>query len=99
MMNKSERLKSIKKKHLMVNDYTLDKVLDKIKRIGTEKLADTKISIDTDHKLPNDTTLQNAVMLVVFVMKDGDKSQLQLFSEEELYDEQTKRKALIQAKN
>ena len=99
MMNKSERLKSIKKKHLMVNDYTLDKVLDKIKRIGTEKLADTKISIDTDHKLPNDTTLQNAVMLVVFVMKDGDKSQLQLFSEEELYDEQIKRKALIQAKN
>ena len=74
MINKSERLKSIKKKHLMVNDYTLDKVLDKIKRIGTEKTDDRKILIDTDNKLPNNITLQNAVMLVVCVIKDGDKS-------------------------
>ena len=42
----------------MVDDYTLDKVLDKIKRIDTEKLDDTKVLIDTDHKLPNDITLQ-----------------------------------------
>ena len=74
MINKSERLKSIKKKHLMINDYTLNKVLDKIKRIGTEKIDDRKILIDTDNKLPNDITLQNAVMLVVCVIKDGDKS-------------------------
>ena len=58
----------------MINDYTLNKVLDKIKRIGTEKIDDRKILIDTDNKLPNDITLQNAVMLVVCVIKDGDKS-------------------------
>ena len=41
------------KKNLMLNDYMLDKVLDKInEKIGTVKLDDTKIMIDTDEKLP-----------------------------------------------
>ena len=35
----------------MVDDYTLDKVLDKIKKISIKKLDDTKILIDTDDKL------------------------------------------------
>ena len=41
------------KKYLMLNDYMLDKVLDKInEKIDTVKLDDTKIMIDTDEKLP-----------------------------------------------
>ena len=37
----------------------LDKALDKIKQIiGIEKFEVTKILIDTDDKLPDDTTLK-----------------------------------------
>ena len=40
------------KKYSMVDDYLLDKGLDKIKEIlGFEKLDDTKIFINTDDKL------------------------------------------------
>ena len=39
------------KKYLMVDDYTLDKVLDKIEKIGIDKLDDTNTLIDTDDKL------------------------------------------------
>ena len=46
----------------MLDDYTLDKVLDKTKKIDIEKLDDTKILIDTDHKLLDDITLKNAVI-------------------------------------
>ena len=36
----------------MVDDgWTLDKVLDKIEKIGIDKLDDTKTLIDTDDKL------------------------------------------------
>ena len=46
------------KKYLMVDDYIIDKVLDKIKEIiRIEKFDDTKILIDTDDKLPDDITL------------------------------------------
>ena len=42
------------KNYLMVNDYMLDKVLDKIiETIGTEKFDDTKILIDSVDKLPD----------------------------------------------
>ena len=42
------------KKYLMVNDYMLDKVLDKIiETIGTVKFDDTKILIDSVDKLPD----------------------------------------------
>ena len=37
-----------------VDDYTLDKVLDKIKSLGIEKLDDSRILIDTDYKRPSD---------------------------------------------
>ena len=66
----------------MVHDYTLVKVLGKIKGIGIEKLDDTKILIDTDDKLPDDITFKNA-----FIIKDCDKFYPQLFSEEALFDE------------
>ena len=36
------------KKYLMVDDHTLGRVLNKIKRIGIEKLDDIRILIDTD---------------------------------------------------
>ena len=71
----------------MVDDYTIDKVLDKIKRTGIEKRKDTKILTGTDDKLSDDITLKNAVILMTFVIKDGDKFYLQLFLEEALYDE------------
>ena len=42
----------------MVDDYMLEKVLDKIKEIiGIEKF-DTKILIDIEDKLPDDITLK-----------------------------------------
>ena len=41
----------------MVDDQTLDKVLDKIKIIiSTEIFEDTKILIETHDKLPDDVT-------------------------------------------
>ena len=42
----------------MVDDYTLDKVLDKIKEIiNTEKFGDAKVLIKIDDKLPDNITL------------------------------------------
>ena len=70
----------------MVDDYTLHKVLDKIKNIAIEKLDDTKIMIDIDCKIPDDITLKNAVILITCVIKDGDKFYQQLILEEALYD-------------
>ena len=41
-------------KFLTVNDYMLDKILDKIKEtIGIANFDDTKILVDTDDKLPD----------------------------------------------
>ena len=71
----------------MVEDHTLNIVLDKIKRIGIEKLEDTKILIDIDDEFLDDITLKNAVILMRCVMENDDKFYPQLFSEEKLYDE------------
>ena len=61
------------KNYLMVEDYILDKVSDKIKQtIGIEKVDDTKILIDIDDKLPDDITSRNVVILMTRV-KDVDK--------------------------
>ena len=46
-------------KNLMVDDYVLNKVLDKTEEIIR---TDTKILIDTDNKLPDDITLKKVVM-------------------------------------
>ena len=68
----------------MVDDYTLDKVLDKIKRKGIEKLYDTKVLMDADNKLPDDITLKNAGILMTYVVKNGDKFHSQLFLKKDL---------------
>ena len=60
----------------MVNNYILDKVLDKMKEtIDIGKLDDTKILIDTDDKLPDIITLKNVVILITCVIK-GAKNRL-----------------------
>ena len=43
----------------MIVDWTLDKVLDKIKKItDNEKFDNTKVLIETDDKLPDGITLK-----------------------------------------
>ena len=43
----------------MLDDYMLDRVLDKIKEIiGNQKFDYTKILIDADDKLPNNIALK-----------------------------------------
>ena len=52
------------KKSLMVDDYMLDLVLDKIKKIiSIEKFDNTKILINAVDKLLDDITLKNSVIL------------------------------------
>ena len=54
----------------MVDDYILDKVLDKIKEIvGFEKFEDIKILIEADDKLLDDITLENVVILITWIIK------------------------------
>ena len=60
------------KKYLMVDDYTLDQVLDKIKRIGIKKHDKIKILLDADDKLP-DYIIFNNVIWMTCVIKNGDK--------------------------
>ena len=86
LMEKTEEHE--RKKLLMLNDYVLDRVLDKIKEIiGIVKFGDTKILIDTDDKLPDSTTLQNVVILIICIIKDDGKFYPQLFLEEALHNE------------
>ena len=76
----------------MVDDYLLDKVLEKLKEIlhiekfdNTKKFDHTKTLIDTDNKLPVDITLKNIMILMTSVIKNGSKFYPQLFSEETLF--------------
>ena len=72
---------------MLIDGYVLDKVLLKIKEIvGTEKFHDTIILIDKDDKPPHDVTLKNVVILITYVIKDGEKLYQQLFLAEEFYD-------------
>ena len=58
-------LETCRRKYLMVDDYMLDKVLDKIKDItGTETFDGTQLLIDTDDKRPNDNTLKNVMIIM-----------------------------------
>ena len=62
----------------MVDDYMLNKVLDKIR----EKISiEHKILIDTDDKLPEDNTSKNVVILMTYVIKGNDKFYPQIFLE------------------
>ena len=52
------------KKSSMIDDYMLDLVLDKIKKIiSIEKFDNTKILINAVDKLLDDITLKNSVIL------------------------------------
>ena len=69
-----------KKKYFMIDDYVLDKVLEKIEEIiGNEKFGDGKKLIDTDDKLLDDITLKVVVTLMTCVIKNGEKFYPQLF--------------------
>ena len=72
----------------MVDDYMLDKVLDKIKEItDIAHFDDNKILIDTDDKFPDDVSLKNLVILITCAIKDDGKFYSQLFLQEAVYDE------------
>ena len=59
------------RKYLIVHDYMLHKVLDKIKEIiGILELDDSKILIDPDGKLPNYIALKNVVILITSGIRD-----------------------------
>ena len=74
-----------RKKCLMIYDNILDKILDMIKKIiSTEKFDDTQILTETDEKLIDDITLINIVILIICVIKDGDKFYSQIFLGETL---------------
>lgn len=52
---------------IILDDYIVDKLLDKIKTIWIEKLYDVKILIDTDDKVSDGVTLKSAVMLMMSI--------------------------------
>ena len=63
----------------MLDDYTLDKVLDKVKRIGIKELGDTRILIDKDDQFSYNINLKNAVILMRCVVEGVDNFYPQLF--------------------
>ena len=70
---------------MTVDDYMLDKALDKIKGIiGIEKIDDTKILIETDDKLPDGISLKAVALLLTRLIKNENKFYLQIFLEEAL---------------
>ena len=87
--------------YLMVNDYKLDKSLDKTKiTISIEKFDDTKILINTDNKVPDYITLRNVVILITCIItlknvvilitcniKHDGEIYLRIFLEEAFYTE------------
>ena len=72
-MGKSEKHEG--KKYLMVDDYMLDKVLERIKGV----LA------DADDKLSDDITFKNVVILTAYVIKDDGKFSPQIFLEKHIF--------------
>ena len=71
----------------MVYEYTLCKLIYKIKRIAIEKLGNTNILIDTDDQLRNGITLKYDVILMTCGIKYDKKFHSQLFIDKALYDE------------
>ena len=65
---------------MMVDYYILRKVSGKIKEIiSIEKFGDTKILVVADDRFPDNSTLKNVVILIICVIKDGDKFYPQIF--------------------
>ena len=53
----------------MVEDYMIDKVVDRIKEtIGIEEFDNTKILVDKDENLPDDITFKNVVTIITCVI-------------------------------
>ena len=68
---------------MMLDDYMLDKMLDKIKMtISIEKFDDIKVLIETDDN--NDITRKDVVILITCVIKDGEEFYPQIVLEEAL---------------
>ena len=65
----------------MVDDYMLNKILNRIKEIrDIQKFDNTKILVDTD-----DIIFKNVVLLMTCVIKDYGKFYPQLFLEEAMF--------------
>ena len=57
------------KSFLIVDNYMLEKLLEKIKEIiGIDQFDDTKVLIKTDVKLPDGITFKNVVILMKCVI-------------------------------
>ena len=68
---------------MIIDDYRLDKVWDKIKEIiSIDKFDNAKILIDTYDKLPDYITFKNVVILMTCAIKDDVKFYPQRFLEE-----------------
>ena len=68
----------------MLDDFMLDKDLNKIKMIiNIEKFDDAKILIGTDDKLSGNVTIKN-VILIISAINGDDKFYPQILSEEGL---------------
>ena len=75
----------MKKEYLIIDDYRLDKVWDKIKEIiSIDKFDNAKILIDTDDKFPDYITFKNVVILIACAIRDHGKFYPQIFLEEAL---------------
>ena len=73
---------------MIVDDYMLDTVLDRIKEtIGIETFDDTKLLVDRDDKLSDYITFKNVAILMKCITKakDNGKFYQQLFLEEVLF--------------
>ena len=70
----------------MVNDYMLDKILDKIKETISIVKCDDTILINTDDKFPDYITLKNVVILITCVIQDNVNFHPQMFLEEALHN-------------
>ena len=58
----------------MVDNYMVNKVLDKIKEIiSIEKFDSVNILIDTNDKLPDEITFKNFLILMTCAIKDDGK--------------------------
>lgn len=69
----------------MVDDNIWDKVLEKAKKItGIEKIDSTNNLIDADKKFSNGINLKKVLILITSVMKDSNKSDLQIILQEPL---------------
>lgn len=61
------------KAYLMVDEYMLDKLQDKIKETLCIKIFDdAKILIEIDDKLPDELTLKSDMILIMWFFKDFD---------------------------